>query len=77
MLRATNTGITSAIGHDGRILAQLPWFEQGILEIEISGRQGETPFVRTGDWLAVALAGLCLLLALTAANRTRHPQTPL
>ena len=77
MLRATNTGITSAIGHDGRILAQLPWFEQGILEIEISGRQGETPFVRTGDWLAVALSGLCLLLALTAARRTRHPQPPL
>ncbi len=26
MLRATNTGITSAIGHDGREIARLPWF---------------------------------------------------
>ena len=26
MLRSTNTGITSAIGHDGRVIAQLPWF---------------------------------------------------
>jgi apolipoprotein N-acyltransferase len=72
MLRATNTGITSAIGHDGRVLAQLPWFEQGILEIEIAGRQGETPYVRMGDGLVVVLAGLALLVALAAARRARR-----
>jgi apolipoprotein N-acyltransferase len=73
MLRATNTGITSAIGHDGRIIAQLPWFEQGILETEVAGRQGETPYVRMGDGLVVALAGLALLLALASARRDRGP----
>src|SRR5262249_21774157 len=26
LLRATNTGITSAFGHDGREIARLPWF---------------------------------------------------
>jgi apolipoprotein N-acyltransferase len=60
MLRATNTGITSAIGHDGRVLAELPWFTQGILEIEIAGRQGETPYVRWGDSVVVLLAGVIL-----------------
>src|SRR6185369_8266760 len=44
LLRATNTGITSAIGHDGREIARLPWFTRGILEVEITGRQGVTPY---------------------------------
>ena len=53
MLRATNTGITSAIAHDGREIARLPWFTRGILEVEVTGRQGVTPLRslrrRTGD----------------------------
>ena len=74
MLRATNTGITSAIGHRGLMLAELPWFEQGILEIDIAGRQGETPFVRWGDSLVLALAGLTLAAAFAASRRRRKMQ---
>ena len=40
LLRATNTGITSAIAHDGREIARLPWFTRGILEVEVTGREG-------------------------------------
>ncbi|HQR09787.1 MAG TPA: apolipoprotein N-acyltransferase [Casimicrobiaceae bacterium] len=69
MLRATNTGITSAIAHDGLVLAQLPWFTQGILDVEIAGRRGETPFVRWGDALAAGLAGGILVAALAVARR--------
>ena len=75
MLRATNTGITSAIAHDGRVLAELPWFTQGILEIDIAGRRGETPFVRWGDaaWSSSALllraAGRRLRVAACRADR--------
>jgi apolipoprotein N-acyltransferase len=69
MLRATNTGITSAIAHDGRVIAALPWFTQGILEIDIAGRQGETPFVRWGDVFLVALASLVLTVAYVLARR--------
>jgi apolipoprotein N-acyltransferase len=69
MLRATNTGITSAIGHDGRELARLPWFTRGILELQIAGRLGLTPYVRWGDAPAVLLAALMLVLALAAARR--------
>ena len=72
MLRATNTGITSAIAHDGRVLAELPWFTQAILDIEIAGRQGETPYVRWGDALVAALAGLVLVIALAVAKRSRQ-----
>ena len=67
MLRATNTGITSAIGHDGRVIAELPWFTRGVLEVAIAGRRGETPYVRFGD--AIALAVASALLALAAARR--------
>jgi apolipoprotein N-acyltransferase len=69
MLRATNTGITSAIAHDGRVVAALPWFTQGILEIDITGRQGETPFVRWGDAFVVTVASLVLAVACVLARR--------
>ena len=60
MLRATNTGITSAIGHDGRELARLPWFTMGILEVTVVGREGETPYVRFGDVLTLLLAAAAI-----------------
>ncbi len=63
LLRATNTGITSALGHDGRELARLPWFVAGILEVEVVGREGVTPYVRVGDAAAATLAALLLAAA--------------
>jgi len=71
MLRATNTGITSAIGHDGRVITELPWFTQGLLEIDIVGRTGETPYMRMGDALVLALS-LVLLLAAIGVPRFRR-----
>lgn len=71
MLRATNTGITSAIGHDGLVIVQLPWFTQGILEIEIAGRSGETPFVRWGDEIVVLLSVTTLIGVLVFIRRDR------
>ncbi len=71
LLRATNTGITSAIGHDGREIARLPWFTRGILEVEVTGRQGSTAYVRFGDWPPVAV-GFALLAVAIAAGRTRR-----
>ena len=75
MLRATNTGITSAIAHDGREIARLPWFTRGILEVEVVGRQGMTPYVRFGDAAPAALAALLLALAAAAARRRPAPRT--
>ena len=76
MLRATNTGITSAIAHDGIVIVQLPWFTRGILEIAIAGRHGETPFVRWGDGLALTLAGIALVVAFAASRWWSRPQAP-
>ena len=72
MLRATNTGITSAIGHDGREIARLPWFETAILEITVAGRDGLTPYVRFGDSVVLLLAITMLAAALLLDWRDRR-----
>jgi apolipoprotein N-acyltransferase len=64
MLRATNTGITSAIDADGREIGRLPWFTPGTLEVEMRGYAGETPYVRFGDAPSLVLAGLAFALSL-------------
>jgi apolipoprotein N-acyltransferase len=72
MLRATNTGITAAIGHDGIVKAELPWFTKGILEVSVTGRRGSTPYLAFGDGPALAAALLVLAAALATARRPRR-----
>ena len=54
MIRATNTGATAVIDHRGVVTASLPPFTRGILEAEVQGRSGSTPFAmwagRAGLW---------------------------
>jgi apolipoprotein N-acyltransferase len=70
MLRSTNTGITSIIDYRGNELARLPWFTRGVLEGAIAGRTGTTPYVRSGDALAV-FASLLLAGAAFVLGRRR------
>jgi len=67
-LAATNTGVTAAIGADGRVLARLEPFTEGRLEVQVQGYAGATPYVRTGDWPAL---GACLALVIAFARRAR------
>ncbi len=69
-LTATNTGITAAIAADGSVLAQLPQYSEGRLEVQAQGRSGETPYVRFADWPALALAAALLaIFALRGRSR--------
>lgn len=61
MLRATNTGVTSIIGRDGRIRQMLPQHEAGMLTGQVQGYVGSTPYVRWGN--APVLGFLVLMLA--------------
>jgi apolipoprotein N-acyltransferase len=63
MLRATNTGVTSVIGVDGRIQAMLPQHEEGVLTAQVQGYVGSTPYVRWGNWGMLVLVGLMLFAA--------------
>ena len=71
MLRATNTGATAVIDHRGRVAASLRPFTPGVLESEVEGRTGNTPFAR---WAAAF--GLWPLIALSAAVTTRAVMRP-
>jgi apolipoprotein N-acyltransferase len=63
MLRATNTGITAVIDHRGRVVKSLPWFTINILEADIAGRQGDTPYLRWGDWFGFGVMVVLLGVA--------------
>jgi apolipoprotein N-acyltransferase len=73
MLRATNTGITGAIGPDGAVMAVLPVRSRSILDIEVQGTQGTTPYVRWGNAavLLLSLAGLIAALGLSRLGGLR------
>ncbi|MFD1218378.1 apolipoprotein N-acyltransferase [Microbulbifer celer] len=63
LVRGTNTGVTAIVAPDGRILQQLPQFEQATLTGEVQGRTGFTPFMHYGVWGILALAIVMLLSA--------------
>ena len=73
MLRATNTGATAVIDHEGRVAARLAPFTSGVLEAKVQGRSGITPYAwwagRLGLWPYLAVAALLLALA----GRWRKP----
>jgi apolipoprotein N-acyltransferase len=68
-LAATNTGITAAIDRDGRVLARLPQFAEGRLEIAAQGYGGATPYARFRDWPAIFGALLVLVVTVFIARR--------
>ncbi|MFL6565380.1 MAG: apolipoprotein N-acyltransferase [Burkholderiales bacterium] len=68
-LAATNTGITAAIDRDGRVLARLPQFSEGHLEVSAQGYAGATPYARYADWPVVIVSLLVLAGALLVARR--------
>ncbi|HEV6965622.1 apolipoprotein N-acyltransferase [Roseateles sp.] len=60
VVRSTNTGATAVVDHHGRVTARLAPLERGVLEAEVEGRTGATPYAR---WLAAL--GLWPLWALS------------
>ena len=59
-LRATNTGITSVLGPDGKVLASLPEFTQANLSTQVQAYSGKTPYVRWGNFPILSIS--CILL---------------
>ena len=72
MLRATNTGATAIIAHTGVVQAQLPYGTAGVLQGQVQGRMGLTPFAwwaaRWGLW-PLWLMGLAALAFCAFARR--------
>jgi apolipoprotein N-acyltransferase len=62
LITATNTGITAAIGPDGQVRGLLDPETPGVLDAEVVGMQGLTPYVRWRDTPVLAWLAGCLLL---------------
>ena len=73
MLRATNTGISALIDHQGRVTTQSPQFEAAIVTGEVVPRQGATPYVRWGNVPIVLLCAGLLLVAGFLRRRSNQP----
>ena len=76
--RATNTGATALIDHQGVVTHRLPALQQGRLEVTVQGRRGSTPYARwlarLGLWPFWALA--CAGLLQAAWRRKKTPAGP-
>jgi apolipoprotein N-acyltransferase len=77
MIRATNTGATVIIDHQGRVTHALPRYTRGVLTGEVEGRSTITPYARWVSRLGLwPLWLLSVVLAATAIWRQRvaaHP----
>jgi len=69
VLRATNTGITAALGPDGKVLSQLGEFTQGVLSLKVQAYSGTTPYVLWGNAPILSLSCLLLLWGLIRQKR--------
>jgi apolipoprotein N-acyltransferase len=68
-LRATNTGITSVLGSDGRLLSSLPEFTQASLITQVQAYTGKTPYVRWGNLPILSLSCILLIWGLIRYRR--------
>jgi apolipoprotein N-acyltransferase len=68
LLRAATTGVTALVDPAGRIVAEIGEGKEGILLGAFAPRQSTTPYVRFGDWFAMAC---CVALASAILLRRR------
>jgi apolipoprotein N-acyltransferase len=76
MVRATNTGATALIDHQGRVMARLAPYTRGVLQGRVQGRQGSTPYARwvamAGLWPLFSVALVVVLAAVFAGPARRR-----
>jgi apolipoprotein N-acyltransferase len=70
LLRVTNTGVTSVINPKGEMVQSLPLFTAGVLKADVPLLDGETFYVRFGDWFAWSATLISLAVLLLSWKRT-------
>jgi len=69
LLRVTNTGVTSVINAKGEIVEALPIFAPAVLKTQVEVLEGETFYVRFGDWFAWSISLLAIAIVLSHSLR--------
>ena len=77
MVRATNTGATVLIDHQGQVLQTAPRLQTAVLQGAVEGRDGLTPYARWasrwGLWpLGLACGLVVCAVALGATRKARR-----
>ncbi len=62
MLRATNTGATAHIDAKGHVISSLPYLSAGVLDVDVQGMTGFTPYAHIKNYGFLAFVVLMLLL---------------
>ena len=73
MLRATNTGMTAAIDPNGKVRAVLAPNALGVLDVEVQGTTGLTPYARWGNNPVLLLSAM--VLGFSSGRRKRPVET--
>jgi apolipoprotein N-acyltransferase len=60
----TNTGVTALIDARGELVKSLPMFTAAAMETELAVLNGQTAYVRFGDWFAWALSAIAAAVVL-------------
>ena len=68
-LRATNTGITSVLSSNGKVLQSVPEFTQTTLNTQVQTYSGKTPYVIWGNLPILSFSCLLLIWALIRLRR--------
>jgi apolipoprotein N-acyltransferase len=80
VLRSTPTGVSAVIDAEGRLLAGIPWRQEGAIDAPLPGPKEPTLFARLGNAapliFALMLAGLGLLLPPASASRSASSRAP-
>ena len=71
LLRVTNTGVTSFINAKGEMIETLPIFTAAVLKTQLEILEGETFYVRFGDWFAWGVTLIALAIVLSHFSRRR------
>jgi apolipoprotein N-acyltransferase len=76
MIRATNTGMTAAIDHRGRVIAGAEPYSRTVVAARVDGRSGLTPYARSGNGPSLVVALGLLVLAPGTWRRVRRDDRP-
>lgn len=64
LLRGTNNGVSAIINERGHVKSQTPQFETTVLRGKVLSMSGRTPYNRSGNWPALLISALLLMIAL-------------
>ncbi len=69
VVHSTPNGVSAVIAADGRLIATVPRYRAGAVEVPMPAAHAPTPFARIGNWAAVIVALTLLGLAVLVRRR--------